>query len=64
MGKRSKALVALALLTSMFSSAGANAASEVVTITNPNATKSYVVPTYLKWSKSALAVATAAQNIV
>ena len=64
MGKTTKSLVALALIASMFSSTGANAASEVVTVTNPGATKSYVVPTNLKWSTSALAAATAAQKIV
>jgi len=64
MGKTTKSLAALALIASMFSGTGANAASEVVTVTNPGATKSYVVPNNLKWSKSALAAATAAQNIV
>lgn len=64
MGKTTKSLVALALIASMFSSTGANAASEVVTVTNPGAIKSYVVPTNLKWSTSALAAATAAQKIV
>ncbi len=64
MGKKAKACVALLLLSSMFGANGANAANPAVTVTNPNATKSYVVPTSLKWSKSALAVATAAQKIV
>lgn len=64
MGKKLKAFVALALLTSMFSSAGANAASEVVTVTNPLTRVSYVVPTNLKWSNRALAAATSAQKIV
>ncbi len=64
MGKKLKAFVALTLLTSMFSSAGANAASEVVTVTNPLTRVSYVVPTNLKWSNRALAAATSAQKIV
>ena len=64
MGKKLKALVALALLTSMFSSTGANAASEAVTVTNPLTRVSYVVPTNLKWSNRALAAATSAQKIV
>jgi hypothetical protein len=64
MGKTTKALVLLALIASMFTATGANAASEVVTVTNPNARASYVVPTNLKWSKRALTAATSAQKIV
>lgn len=64
MGKKPKALVALTLLASMFCASGASAASEVVTVTNPNAFRSYVVPTTLKWPKTALAAASAAEKIV
>ena len=64
MGKKNKALTAMILLTSVFSSTGAIAASPVVTVTNQTEVMSFVVPTNLKWSKKALAAADAAEKIV
>jgi len=64
MGRLHRATFAFILLCLQCVATESFASNQPVTVTNPDHRSSYVVPKDLKWSKSALAAASAAEEIV